>query len=469
MYEKYDIAIIGSGPGGYNAALYAAAKGCRVALIEKEKIGGICLHKGCIPTKSLLASSHAYAHVKNFRELGINIDNATIDFSKIMHRKDTIVDSLSSSLESLIKQRKIDIIVGTADIANQSTVTITSGGHRSKIEADNIILATGSRPYYLDSVPTNNMTIFNSDSILNLQSLPSSITIIGGGYIGCEFASFFQELDVKVTIIEMASHIGVGQGKLAQKMLHDSFVEKGVTILTGEKVVASQDNGQNGVTVSLESGKNIDSDIVLVAVGRSPVVPEGLSNVGVAQNPNGTICVTKEMRTTINNIFAIGDITPSHQLAHVATHEAIVAVKNILGNQTDISYEAVPSVVFTSPEIATVGSHPDVAELDSNLATTTYTMQSLGSTRAKGNHGSGRGGIMQVTYNKNTLAITGACCVGDDANLLIAEMTLAIQNELTLECVAETIHAHPTTSEGWLESTFLSLGTPLHALYKKKS
>ena len=462
--EKFDIAVIGAGPGGYVAAIRAAQNGKRVALIEKNQLGGTCLNVGCIPTKTLLANAHVLHKVRMAKEFGILTGPVSFDYAQMKTRKDNVVNGIRKSLEGLIKSNQIVILQGTAEFLSPKEIKI-SGEKKQIIEIDQAIVATGSEPFDIPAFPCDHKRICNSTSILELTQLPKSIAIIGGGYIGCEFASLFAELDVKVTIFEALPRIVMAQGQAISDALTKAFQAKSIELKVGVKV-AGIDQKNDGLTLRLEGGESFDFDMALVSVGRKIVSDGlGLNKAGVAVSDRGAITVNEKMETNVPGIYAIGDVTGIAMLAHVASHQAIIAADNASGKPCAMHYQAVPAVIFTSPEIATVGLTFEEAQekgFDAKLGA--FPFQALGKSQAAME----TEGFAQVIIDKKTDQILGAQVVGHEASALIAEMAIAIHNELTLDCVTETIHAHPTIAESWLEASLIAKDTPIHFPPRKK-
>ncbi len=462
--RKFDLVVIGAGPGGYVAAIKAAGCGKKVTLIEKDALGGTCLNVGCIPTKTLIANAQMLHKMRKAEEYGITIGQLSFDYGKMHERKDTVLTSIRNSLEGLIKANGIEIIRGKAEFLSPREIQIKSENSEI-IAAENTIIATGSKPLEIPAFPCDHEKILDSTSILSMNSLPKSLAIIGGGYIGCEFASLYAELGVKVTIIEALDSIVSAQGKLIANTLTQSLQKQGVEIRTS-KVVSRIDKDNHSVTVRLQDTTNIQADIALVAVGRKLCTDDlGLQKAGIQVADKGFIKVNEKMETSVPGIYAIGDITAKSMLAHVASHQGIVAAANICGQLARMHYHAVPAVIFTHPEIATVGMTEEQAvEAGYDVETGKFPFQALGKSQAICE----TEGFVFVITEKNTGQILGAQAIGYDSSSLIAEMTLAINNELTVDCVIDTIHAHPTLPEAWLEATLLAKNTPIHMPPKKK-
>lgn len=464
-HETFDLAVIGGGPGGYVAAIHAAQLGKRVALIEKKDMGGTCLNVGCIPTKTLLSGSSLLHRIKEADEFGIEVGEVSFNYKKMKERKDRIVTKIRDSLSSLLQSNKITIITGEASFDSATTLKVT-GKDSGYIHFEKCIIATGSAPLDMKSFPCDHKRILNSTSVLELEELPKSMVIVGGGYIGCEFASLFAELGVQVTILEALHSILPLLGESVASALTQAFKEQNIEMNTNVFVQSIVNQGDN-VLVTVSGNKTMEFDMALIAVGRVPITKGlNLEKAGVAVSEKGWIEVDEFLQTSGKGIYAIGDVTGKWMLAHVASHQGIVAAKNASGIESEMHYHAVPAVVFTTPEIATVGYTLDEALKKGYDATVGYfPFNVLGKSIAAAE----TKGFVQIITDKKTQAILGAQAVGYDASNLIAEATLAIQNELTLECLTDTIHAHPTIAEAWLEAALIANNTPIHFPPRKKS
>ncbi len=456
--KKHDIAVIGSGPGGYVAAIRAAQLGKSVALIEKDLLGGCCLNVGCIPTKTLLTNASVLHQVRKAKDFGITTGPISFHYDQMKQRKDQVVAKIRTGLDGLIKSNKITIYRGTAQFESPKALKVM-GHDQLFIDADKIIIATGSIPLDIRAFPCDHKRILNSTSMLEVTELPKSLAIVGGGYIGCEFASLFAELGVKVTILEALPTILAAQGTQIAQFMTKSFTAKGIQIRTNVKVQSIENQGPQ-VKVTLEGGETLEADLALVSVGRK-VYTEGLhlEKAGLKVNDRGCLETDDRMETEVRGIYAIGDVTGKWMLAHVASHQGIVAASNACGVDSNMHYEAVPAVVFTSPEIATVGMTLEQAQKEGFDATSgSFPFQALGKAQAAME----TEGFAQIVSEKKTGQILGAIVIGHEASNLIGEMALAIQNELTLESVIETIHAHPTIAESWHEAALIARETPIN-------
>lgn len=462
--KKFDIAIIGAGPGGYVAAIKAAQLGKSVALIEKESLGGTCLNVGCIPTKTLIASASVLAQVKKAADFGIQVGPVTIAYDKMKKRKDTVVAGIKAGLTSLLKANKITIFQGSAQFESAHDLKII-GQDNIRLAAEKIIIATGSVPIDVKAFPCDHKRILNSTSILELTELPKSLCIVGGGYIGCEFASLFAELGVHVTIIEALPSILAAQGATVAQFMTAAFTTKGIDIRTGVMVKTIITQGKKTL-ITFSDGTTMEADMTLVSIGRKPYT-DGLmlEKAGLKTTDRGFLDVNNKMETEVRGIYAIGDVTGKAMLAHVASHQGTTAAMNACGFSSSVHYEAVPAVIFTAPEVATVGmTLEEATNKGLSPVVGTFPFQAIGKAQTSGDNK----GFSQILADKKTGQILGCTIIGHDAANLIAEMALAIQNELTLECVLETIHAHPTMAEIWHETAAMTLGTPIHLPPKKK-
>ncbi len=457
--KKFDLCVIGAGPGGYVAAIKAAQNGKKVCLIEKGYFGGCCLNVGCIPTKTLLSNAQVLKKVKDAKEYGIVTGPISFDYQKMKERKDSVVQKIRKSLEGLLLSNQITLIRGQAEFLSPTEIKV-KGEESGLIGAENVIIATGSEPLDIPAFPFDHKKILSSTSILELTALPKTLAIVGGGYIGCEFASLFAELGVRVTILEALPGIVLSQGKEISDLLTRSFKQKGIEIQT-EVFVEGIDTTQEGVSVRLKGKAAQSFDLALVSIGRKIVSDQlGLDKVAVKVDAKGAIQVNEKMQTSVPGIYAIGDVIGKFLLAHVASHQGIIAACNILGKEAKMHYDAVPAVIFTSPEIATVGMTLEAAKQAgfSSAVVGKFPFQALGKSIASIE----AEGFAQIVSDQKTGQILGAQVVGHDASALIGEMALAIANELTVESISETIHAHPTTPEAWMEAALLAQDIPIH-------
>lgn len=456
--RKFDVAVLGGGPGGYPAAIRAAQRGKSVALIEAKELGGTCLNRGCIPSKALIAGADYAGRLKELSEFGIEISKFTIDYGRLAQHKDKVVDKMRKGLEGLIAANKITVFKGFGKLTSAHEIKVM-GEDNAVITADQIIIATGSEPRNIPAFPFDYEKIHDSTSLLALKELPKKIVIVGGGVIGCEFASLYANLGVGVTILELLPRILSTESEGISQALTLIFQKKGIQVETGVKVEKIECKGK-GIVASVEGGKTFEADCCLISVGRSLNTKNiGLEKAGVLVQGNGMVAVNDKMETSVDGIYAVGDIASKWWLAHVASHQGLIAAENACGKEARMNYGAIPSVTFTDPEIGSVGlSLEEALKKGYPAKIAPFPFQALGKSQATLE----TEGFAQIVFDQKTGQILGAQAICFEAATLIAEMGLAITNELTVECVAETIHAHPTISECWGEAALLAEGLPVN-------
>jgi len=444
------IAIIGGGPGGYEAAIYAAKKGAEVVLIEKNRVGGTCLHMGCIPTKALLASGEAVQVIRKAFTYGIHLDTETsIDYASIAARKDKVVAGLAKGVQHTLASNGVKVIAGIGRLKNASTVAVELlDGGSEKIMADAILLATGSVPVFPNFVPVDEKHILTSNGILSLTHNPASITILGGGVIGCEIGQFLARMGSKVNIVELLPHVVAAEDEDVSETLEKQFRRDKIRLYCG-KHVTKVANTDSSVQAYLDDGTILETEALMVSVGRSPFTDGlGLEQVGIQTDHKGFVMVDQVMRTSIPGIYAIGDMINSLQLAHVATKEGMCAVDTIMGIQSKVNYAAVPRCVYTEPEIASVG----VTERELRVANVSYSVgQSEFVANGKAKAAGKTVGFIKVLADQDGI-ILGATIVGAHATEIIATLTLAVDIKLTVKQVGNLIFPHPTMSEGIMKA-----------------
>ena len=456
----YDIAIIGGGPGGYASALYAHNFGLSVVLIEKGRVGGTCLLRGCIPAKAWIESAHVYATVTGAAEFGVETSDPTFVWPTALARKQKIVELLVNGLSGTLKARDVEVIEGHGRITGQGTVSIEgSDGSVSQVEARAIIVATGSEPSSIPGYEIDGERIVSSDDALDWTEQPGSVAVVGGGVIGCEFASFLAEVGTEVHLFEMEDQLVPGMEPEAAKILARAFRRRKIKMNLGAGVGPARVN-EDSVTVPF-GDDSVDVDVVLMAVGRRPVTADvGLDAVGVTTD-RGYIAVDSEtMQTTANGIYAVGDIVAgTPQLAHVAFAEAIAAITHIATGETaSVDYNAIPMVVYTDPEIGWVGQTEAVAvSIGIAVETTEHGMRGVGRAIIQGEVG----GTVKVVSQVDG-PIVGATVVGPGAGELIHELMYSVGWEALPSEAASFIHAHPTIAEAIGETLLAAAGRPLH-------
>ncbi|MBN2301728.1 MAG: dihydrolipoyl dehydrogenase [Lentisphaerae bacterium] len=465
--EKFDIVVVGSGPGGYPAAIRAAQLGANVALVEKQTLGGTCLNRGCIPTKALIAASSMIEQLQHADKFGIKTGPISFDYAAMIKRKDEVVTTLRTGVEQLLKANKIHILSGTASFINRQNLRIASGDSKPDmfLQTDSVVLATGSESFVPGFIPKN-PRIFDSTMFLEATKLPTSMIILGGGVIGCEFACMTAPLGVKVTIVEMLDDILMVLDKDVRAELRRHMENSlGIRILTGkplEKIKATK-TGVSGFF----GDKQLNADTMLVSIGRKPV-SSGLSldTVGVETNQVGNIVADPYMQTSATGIYAIGDVVAgSTQLAHAATSQGITAAENICTKRLRRSETSIPACIFTSPEVGSVGLTEQLAVANSlSVKTGKFVFKSLGKALAAGEPD----GFVKWVADTDTARLLGAHAIGAHATELIAEAATAIRSELTIDDIAGTIHCHPTFSEAWMEAAHAFHGECINAAPKRK-
>ncbi len=441
------ITVIGGGPGGYVAAIKAAQMGADVILVEKEKVGGTCLNWGCIPTKTLVRSAMVYKEIKDAKNYGFLVDDVKIDFGRLMRRKHRVVSRLTKGVEYLLKKNAVNVIKGTAVIKSPDMIVV-EGESTAEIKTENTIIATGSRASSLKIKGADLPGVITSREALEMKELPDRLVIVGAGIIGMEFASIFSTLGVEVTVLEFLDKVLPGIDSDLSRELVSNLRGKPVNIHTGARVnEISQKDDKYIVGYSKEGLEDrVEGDLVLMAVGREPCYGGiELERLGIElKGDKKGIKVNSRMETSVTGIYAIGDVTDKILLAHAASHQGIVAARNIMGEDVEMDYSAVPSIIYTDPEIASVGLDEDKARKQGiEIKVGKFPYSANGKALADGE----MSGFIKLIKEKEDGRIIGGSVIGHHASDLIGELTLAVRNGLTAEDIIETIHAHPTTSE----------------------
>lgn len=452
---KYDIIIIGSGPGGHVAAFKAAKRGKKVAVVERAELGGVCLNWGCIPTKAMLKSAQVYHYMTSAAAYGIDFEGTvTPSIDKIVARSRGVAEQMNKGIAFMFKKLGIDVIEGHGKIAAKGVVEVSrTDGTIESFETDHIILATGSRPREIPIMPVDGKRILSSKEALTLATLPESMIIVGSGAIGCEFAWVYAALGVKVTIVEYLPQMLPLADEEVSRTLERSFRKMKATVLTGTAVKAVRVN-ENGCEVDVEGKKGaetLQAEVVLSAVGvKSNLEGLGLEEVGV-QIERDKVVVDDYFRTSVEGIYAIGDIVATPALAHVASAEATVCVEAICGEQPHkIDYTTIPSCVYTTPEVAMVGlTEKQALDEGYEIKVGKYQFMASGKATAAGD----RDGFVKLIYDAQTEKLLGAHIIGGSVTEMLGEPTLAKQLGITARQIASTVHSHPTMYEGLLEAT----------------
>ncbi len=462
-FSSCDVAVIGAGIGGYAAAIRAAQIGKNVALIEKGNVGGTCLNLGCIPIKALLASTRILQRIRQSEDFGIVVKEVSANFKKMMARKDAIVDRLSNGVKYLLKKNKVRLVEGNGTILSKNRVYVRKAGRTEEnIDANYIIIASGSEPGVPFNIHVDRERIITTDEALRLDSTPESLAIIGGGIIGVEFAEIFNALGTDVKILEKMSGILPLFDNDLGKAFHSILKRRGVEIYTDVDMdsVTVEGDGRVGIKAfSSSSQLQLRVEKVLLATERRPFTKDlGLENVGV-QLRDGSIVVDECMKTSVPNIYAVGDVTGGKMFAHVAFAEGLVAAENIAGTETTMNYRAVPMCVYTSPEIATVGlSQEEAVKLGYNVSIGKFPYMANGRALTLGE----REGFVKIVTDGDTDEILGVHILGPNATDLVGEAAIAIRLECTSEELGKIIHAHPTLSEAIMEAALAASGKAIH-------
>mgnify|MGYP001256288017 FL=1 len=451
--EEFDITVIGSGPAGYVCAIRAAQLGYNVCCIEKgQTLGGTCLNIGCIPSKSLLHSSHLYDQASDLKKLGINFDNVSFDLSKIMEKKSESVESLTKGVEFLFKKNKISRKSGFAKLKNINEIEILSGEKSETIKSAKIIIATGSEVSSPDGVVIDEKDILSSTGALSLQSVPNHLVVIGAGYIGLEMGSVWSRLGSKVTVIEYADRILPGMDTEVSSSFQKILIKQGFDFKLSTALRSVSKEGDS-LSVSVENNgqtMDIDCDKVLISTGRRPYTfGLNLEELGVKLNDKGFIITDNHFKTSIDNIYAVGDCKLGPMLAHKASEEGTAVAEIIDGQAGHVNYNAIPSVIYTAPEVASVGKTED----ELKAAGITYKVGKFPFTaNAKAKVMNDTGGFVKILSDNKTDEVLGVHIIGADAGNMIGELTVAMEFGASAEDIARTCHAHPTLTESIKEA-----------------
>jgi dihydrolipoamide dehydrogenase len=460
--RQYDVTVIGGGPGGYVAAIRAAQLGMKVGLVERDKLGGICLNWGCIPSKALLKSAELYNAFKKSQEFGISHTGLTYDFSKIIARSRGVADRISKGVEYLMKKNKIETISGTAKLINRNSIEVMQNGKISDtIKSKSIILATGGRPRSIPGVTIDRKKIITSTEAMSLPEQPKSMIIIGGGAIGVEFAYFYNSFGTKVTIIEMLPTILPNEDKEVTKILDSSLKKSGIDILTNTKVESVRVDKEVVVTVlGAEGKKDITAEVALMAIGvQANIENLGLEALGI-KTDRGFISVNEFGKTNLEGIYAVGDVSGPPLLAHVASHEGILAVNHITGKvRNGLDKTNIPSCTYCQPQVASVGLTEDAAiSKGLKIKIGRFPFRPLGKAMAIGE----TEGLVKLIFEEKHGELLGAHIIGSEATEMIAELGIAKSLETTWEELHNTMHAHPTLSEAVMEAAGQAWDAAIH-------
>ncbi|GEN45304.1 dihydrolipoyl dehydrogenase [Alkalibacillus haloalkaliphilus] len=458
---EVDTLVVGAGPGGYVAAIRAAQMGQSVTIVDKGNLGGVCLNVGCVPSKALISAGHRYEHASGSDDMGIVAENVSVDFSKVQEWKGQVVDKLTGGVEGLLKANKVDIVKGEVYFVDKNTAKIMDDKQSQTYKFKDVIVATGSRPVELKPFPYSDR-VLDSTGALELDEIPEKMVVIGGGYIGTELGGAYASFGTEVTILEGEKDILGGFEKQMTQLVKKRLKKKGVDVVTNAMAQGVEET-DSGVKVTYElkgEEKTVEADYLLVTVGRRPNTDEiGLEEIGVELDDQGLIKIDKQCRTNLDNVYAIGDIVEGPPLAHKASYEGKIAAEAISGEKSEIDYLGIPAVVFSDPELASVGHTEDSAkEAGFEAEASKFPFGANG--RALSLNDSD--GFVKLVTRKSDGLVIGAQVVGPNASDLIAELGLAVEAGMTAEDLALTIHAHPTLGETVMEAAEVAIGMPIH-------
>ena len=456
---SYDLAVIGGGPGGYVAAIRAADLGASVCLIERDALGGTCLNRGCIPSKVILHAAKLYTSLQDGEKLGLLTSDVQLDYARLARHKDEVVSRLNKGVSSLLKARKVAVVQGTAQITAKRQITVDTGSEKTEIEADKIIVATGSEPARIPVFPFDGTHVITTNEALRWEVLPASIIIVGAGATGAEFASALRDFGVEVYLVELLDQILPGLDTDVATEITRAFKKKGIQIRTGAKIESM--TVEDGVVKAKAGDEDLSAEVAMICTGRA-LNTQGVWDESVSIETEGPcVAINEHCQTSAPNIYAIGDITGKSLLAHAASRQGIVAAEHAMGRDAVMDYRLIPGCVYTDPEAASVGLTEEQArEGGRKVRSAKFPFQALGKSQAQGE----TAGFVKIVADDGTGEILGAHIVGYKATEMIGEASMAIRLEATVEELAETIHAHPTLAEAFAEAADLFLGHPIHTV-----
>lgn len=463
--QTFDVVIIGSGPGGYVAAIRAGQLGLSTAIVERDpRLGGTCLHRGCIPTKALLYTAELYSQIQHASTFGIKVDPPTLDWAAAHKHKQKVVDKGAGGIDFLMKKNKVTVFKGSGKLAGKGKVVVQGEDGTQTLETKNVVLATGSVVSTLPSITLDHKRVLSSDSLLKLETIPKSLIVLGAGAVGTEFAGMFNQVGTQVTLVEFMPHVLPIEDEDISNELERQFKRQKMTILTStnfERIevtssgVAVSAKGKDGAAIKLEA------ELFLSAVGRAPVTKDiGLEGTNIKLTPKGQVPIDAMMRTTEPGVYAIGDITTYPMLAHCASAMGLVAIDSIAGkNPRPVNIDRVPNATYCYPEVASVGlTEKKAKERGYDVRTAIFPFSAI----TKSSISDEAIGFAKMVSEKKYDEVLGVHLIGPHATELLAEACVALQLESTTEEIAETIHAHPTLSEIMHETAEVSMGRPIH-------
>jgi len=460
--KRFDVVVIGTGPGGYVAAIRAAQLGLKTAVVEKDELGGTCLNWGCIPTKAWIVTAHLYEQIKRAKEYGIEVGEPKIRWEWLLERKNKVVKQLTGGVKTLLGGRKVEIFHGTAKFASADRIVVTGKDGKTELSAASVILATGAAATLPPGFKLDGSRVVTSQEALDLERQPARLAVLGGGVVGTEFASFFAAIGTQVTLIEMLPRLVPAEDDEIAQTLERELKKQKIDLHLNTKVEGLADGPKGAVVLTLAGGKKVEVDTVLVATGRRPYSDGlGLDAIGIGGGDRGKIVVNDRLQTTARGVYAIGDVTDIKQLAHFASAQGKAAAEIIAGHPAQTNWRAVPAATFTSPEIASVGLTEREAKAEGRtLRIGRFPFRAHGRNIADGE----TTGFAKLIGDADTGQILGAHLIGAKASELIHECALAIGADLDLRDLAQAIHAHPTVSEVIGEAAEDAEGLAIHLM-----
>lgn len=459
----YDVVIIGTGPGGYVAAIRAAQLGLKTAVVEKDELGGTCLNWGCIPTKAWVVTAHLYEQIKRAKEFGIEVGEPKIVWPALVERKNKIVKQMTGGVKTLLAGRGVDIHRGVASFAAANRIAVTAGdGSAAELSAAHVVLATGAFAWMPPGWTLDGERVIGSQQALDLTKQPRRVAVLGGGVVGSEFACFFAAIGSQVTLVEMLPRLVMAEDEEVSAALEREMKKQKIGVHLNTKVEDRKDNVDGSITLTLTGGKTVDVDCVLVATGRRPYTDGlGLERIGLARGERGRIAVNDRLQTSAAGVYAIGDVTDIKQLAHFASAQGKAAVERIAGHTAQTNWRAVPAATFTSPEIASVGLTESEAKTEGRTVKVgRFPFRAHGRNMADAE----TLGFVKIVGDAATDQVLGVHIIGAKASELIHEASLAIAADLNVNDLAQAIHAHPTMSEVLQEAAEDADGHAIHLL-----
>lgn len=466
------VLVLGGGPAGYIAAATAARLGAEVTLVEERELGGTCLNRGCIPTKAMVAGAARLAAVQGAGEFGVRVAGVGLDFAAFLARRDQVVAQLRGGVAHLLRARKVRVVAGRATLVGPGRLAVAAGAtlpdgsvapEALELSGDAVVLASGSLPARLPVFDWDNPRVMTSDELLRLETLPASLAVVGGGVIGCEFASVFARLGVKVTVVELLDQLLPGEDRRAAQALRQAFRKAGIEVMTGTAVEAAEDAGAAGLRLRLAGGGEVVAERVLVSVGRLPHSHGlGYEEAGVRLDERGFVAVDASLRTSLPDVFAAGDVAGPPLLAHWAYHQGTLAASNaVTGERRRSDAQVVPNCIYTVPEVASCGLTEDRAAAEGRQVEVAQVRLNANSKAVIEGEADG---FVRLVCEPGGGRVLGATLVGPHATELVHEVALAVQAGVTLADLAATIHAHPTLAESVGEAALAGVGRGLHTL-----